>query len=1229
MPTAVTGWKPSTKIRIGVISDPPPIPVAPTTVPDEKTRQQELPGHDPTPQTAIGAHEALPLRLGRTDIAPKGGQIQPLRPSRPAGSGLSWIPCGWGRIRRVRLCPRLAIGRPRRGLCLPARRHLRRAGLRAVRGARRHRPRPGRLGEQLDDALRRHAGRGLGHVGLHDRLFLRASDVAIDILDPAHPVIGGQSAFANAPAGHHDRQRSRAATRTSSARTATANSERTTTTTAPATASRSSTSTTNPAHPTIVGSIHRRERAVRRLRRRGLRALRVRRRPGLPERAAVPERERRRLLRRRRRRQSGQPDDRRLDAEQRLPAPWTGTERAQARDVRRDLGQLRLRHGLLLEPADRDRHLEPVEPDDRRVAARRHPAELPRRRRCPERASPTSSTRSSNGRVAVVDVSNPANPHVVGSVVNSTWLNGAYRIRLRGNFAYVSGGEREHRRGRRHLRPDQLRASPAATTSAAALNRTTGLDLDSSGRYVIATSPYLSTRAEPDVYPPYPFQPGGPTITGTISSIDLDPAPDLGRRSRGSSRAGEPDDADLGDVRLLGQRRGLDRPLRARRRAVRSVHERRRRQSYSSLGVGSHTFTVQAIDPAGNTVDATATLDGQLRQGGRSDDAGPRQLQPGERRGRVELVADQARHRLRRDEHLRQRGRRHLDHRHSPGTTGTRPASAPTARPTSRSTLRRRTRSASARASRGGTTATPATSSRSARPAPGRSSASTTAARPSPSPPARPSRSPPATRSRSGSSARSSPLSTTRPQRGWAQVLELRHRPATRSATPPPAASHSSSRPAPSTTSAAARLSRIRRRRSTRRCRRSRGTTTVGQQLTRPPARWTATPAPDLHLPVAALRQPAPTAPDRRRHRNDLHARRRRRRQHARGRRHRPPTAPAPPPPLRLVDRRQRRPAPPVNTAPADDQRHDDRRPAADRRRTGTWTGQPGPDLHLPVARAATRPAPTAPRSAARPQRPTRWSAPTSATPRASPSPAPTAPATPPPTPPRRPSSSAAAPPVNTDAAGDQRHDDRRPAAERRPGSWTGQPGPDLHLPVARCDTAGANCTADPAPPQATYTPSPTTSAARVRVTVTAHQRAGSNATAPAYGDRRSGPPARAGQLAAPADHRHDRPSGQQLSDDRRHLDRRRRHRPSPTSGSAATPPAPTAPRSAAPTHRPTPSSAPTSATRIAVAVTGHQRARQRHRHRRLSRRHPAPPAAAGQHRRCRRSRARRPSASS
>jgi hypothetical protein len=71
-------------------------------------------------------------------------------------------------------------------------------------------------------------------------------------------------------------------------------------------------------------------------------------------------------------------------------------------------------------------------------------------------------------QLAVVDVSNPLAPTIVGNGVSSPLLNQAYRVRLHGNFAYLSLSQREERRqrvdtgaqsrGGRHLQPDRAQA---------------------------------------------------------------------------------------------------------------------------------------------------------------------------------------------------------------------------------------------------------------------------------------------------------------------------------------------------------------------------------------------------------------------------------------------------------------------------------------------------------------------------------------------------------------------------------------------------------------------------------------------------------------------------------------------------------------------------------------------------------------------------------------------------
>src|SRR5205823_2505300 len=128
------------------------------------------------------------------------------------------------------------------------------------------------------------------------------------------------------------------------------------------------------------------------------------------------------------------------------------------------------------------------------------------------------------------------------------------------------------------------------------LHSTTGLDVDSTGRYVIASSPDLATESVPK-YPSYPLTPGGPTNTGTISAIDLDPAP-ISVTIAPSSEPSNPTTQtsahfsfSVSDSVSTVQCR-LDSAPFGRCTSPTT-------QQYSSLGNGSHTFTVQAADAAG------------------------------------------------------------------------------------------------------------------------------------------------------------------------------------------------------------------------------------------------------------------------------------------------------------------------------------------------------------------------------------------------------------------------------------------------------------------------------------------------------------------------------------------------------------------------------------------------------------------------------------------------------
>jgi hypothetical protein len=200
----------------------------------------------------------------------------------------------------------------------------------------------------------------------------------------------------------------------------------------------------------------------------------------------------------------------------------------------------------------------------------------------------------SPGRLTVVNVSNPADPQIVTSL-SSASLDGAYRVRLRGDFAYVSAYSGHDVAVVDISNP----ASPrqvAAVPDEAALNKTTGLDLDPSGRYLVASSPFLSSQAQ-RVYPPFALQSSGPTLTGTVSVITLDPAPiaasiesqpaSLTTQTSANFGFSVSDAVSAVQCQLDGGGwNSCTTPT---------------SQAYTALAVGSHTFEVQATDSAGNT----------------------------------------------------------------------------------------------------------------------------------------------------------------------------------------------------------------------------------------------------------------------------------------------------------------------------------------------------------------------------------------------------------------------------------------------------------------------------------------------------------------------------------------------------------------------------------------------------------------------------------------------------
>ena len=215
---------------------------------------------------------------------------------------------------------------------------------------------------------------------------------------------------------------------------------------------------------------------------------------------------------------------------------------------------------------------------------------------------------TSNGRVTVVDVRNPVLPQPVGSVAAAA-LNGAYRIRVRNNFAYVAATYSPSMSVLDISDPANPRLAGSFSNNSL-LNRTVGIDLDPTSQYAISISPFLSSELR-IIFPPYPLLPGGPSNTGTLTTIVLDPLPisvTLGSTPPSTTTAttalftfSTNDAVSTVRCQLDGAPLGLCASPTS--------------QSYGALASGQHTFTVQAIDAAGNTATTTYTWTVTAQQG--------------------------------------------------------------------------------------------------------------------------------------------------------------------------------------------------------------------------------------------------------------------------------------------------------------------------------------------------------------------------------------------------------------------------------------------------------------------------------------------------------------------------------------------------------------------------------------------------------------------------------------
>ena len=208
-------------------------------------------------------------------------------------------------------------------------------------------------------------------------------------------------------------------------------------------------------------------------------------------------------------------------------------------------------------------------------------------------------TGGTSAQLTVVDISNPASPRVADALSAASVLGGAYRIRVRGPFAYVSGSSANTISAVDISTPAAPRLA-GSVFDGTLLHRTTGLDLDSTGAYAVASSPYSPSEANA-TFPPYPDSgvSGSPTNTGTISVINLDPQPIAATISAASeppnptTQTSANFNFSVSDT-VSAVQCSLD-------GAAFVACTSPTTQTYSGLGAGCHTFAVAATGSDGQT----------------------------------------------------------------------------------------------------------------------------------------------------------------------------------------------------------------------------------------------------------------------------------------------------------------------------------------------------------------------------------------------------------------------------------------------------------------------------------------------------------------------------------------------------------------------------------------------------------------------------------------------------
>lgn len=227
---------------------------------------------------------------------------------------------------------------------------------------------------------------------------------------------------------------------------------------------------------------------------------------------------------------------------------------------------------------------------------------------------------STPGTLTVVNISNPLSPKVVATA-SALGLSGGYRIRVSGDFAYVAG------RNVASMTPVDISnpAAPSVITSvisSADLNKTTGLALMtvSGNEYVVSSSPYLSTQSNYTYpSPAYPAPGNSSQVnTGTISAIQLDPvanSPTINPSSEPST-SGQPYTTSTSANFTFTTSDAVSTVACSLDGSAYAPCTTSTSAQYSGLAVGQHTFTVQATDAAGST--STASYTWTVQAGGQA-----------------------------------------------------------------------------------------------------------------------------------------------------------------------------------------------------------------------------------------------------------------------------------------------------------------------------------------------------------------------------------------------------------------------------------------------------------------------------------------------------------------------------------------------------------------------------------------------------------------------------------